>query len=175
VQLTASDLRLNVHQTLALTTQQGENLVLPWCAAMAAIAVAYAAMKWLAFGPGMPTVFATLLVAGAVLCVTAPFVRRRLGAAGLAVWCAVAAVLIAFSAGTIVGRNMDLGGSGAIVLFVLLAPPFAAAGVAVYRVDRPPSTIARTFPIALTVFVLMEIVSFVVVLALLVAMIPRIG
>ena len=150
-------------------------MVLPWCAAIAAIAVAYAAMKWLAFGPGMPTVFVTLLVAGALLCVTAPFVRRRWGAAGLAAWCAVSAVLIALSAGTIVGRNMDLGGSGAIVLFALLAPPFAAAGTAVYRFGPPPSTIARTFPIALTVFVLTEIVSFAVVLAVLVATIPRIG
>ena len=151
-------------------------MVLAWCAAIGTVALAYAAMNWLNFGPGMPKVFVLLLGAGALLSLTAPIVRRRAGAAGLAAWCAATAALIAFFAGPFVGENMDLGQrAGGIVLFVLLAPPFAAAGATVHRLGRPPAKLARTFPIAMTVFVLIEIVSFAVVLAVLVAITARIG
>jgi hypothetical protein len=148
--------------------EQGKSMVVPWCAALGAVALAYAGMKWLQFGPGMSKIFVTQLAAAALLCVTAPVVRRRWGGAGLAAWCAAVAVMIAFVAGPIVGKSMDLGRhAGPLVLFCLLVLPFAAAGVTVYRVGRPPATLARTFPIAMTVCVLMELVSFVLVLAVL--------
>ena len=135
--------------------------LLAWVGAISAFGAAYWALSALQFGPGMPAMMLSLAASGLVFLTSALYIRRRFGGRALAVWCAVAASVLALAQGSIVADKMDLGhySSGAWVLFFLLAPSFGAVGATLHQLAKREfrPALLRDVPVALAVFAIPRI------------------